>query len=315
VSAGGRWVIFSRRRWKYSNLCLLDTTQDAAHDAHALAARPRGIHARGPRGCTETRSDALACRRLDNGQGEQRSFARYASFPSPLSYTRTRNLTSRPGWGVYVPFSVSIPVTNKAIGGRSSRSYTVENRFAEIISAVKANDIVIIEFGHNDGGSLKPTDNGRSVCPGAGTEVCTSTFNGASVKVYTFPFYLLQAGKALIAKGAKVIYSSQTPNNPWESGAFVYSDSRFVTYTRDAAKTLGASAMFVDHGRYTAEAWRREGKAKTDAAFVTGDHTHTQPAGADLVAKAFFKGVQCAGGGFLNGFVKNATASIPGACL
>jgi rhamnogalacturonan acetylesterase len=173
----------------------------------------------------------------------------------------------------------------------------------------------VIEFGHNDGGSLKPTDNGRSVCPGKGTEVCDSTFNGAAVKVYTYPFYLIQAGKALIAKGAKVIISSQTPNNPWEGGSFSYSDSRFVTYSRDAAKTLGANAMFVDHGRYTAEAWRVLGKAGTDRAFVSGDHTHTQPAGADIVAKAFFKGVQCGGGGFLKGLVKNATATIPGACL
>lgn len=214
-----------------------------------------------------------------------------------------------------MPFSVSLAVTNKAIGGRSSRSFTVENRFAEIINAVKPNDIVVIEFGHNDGGSLRPTDNGRSVCPGAGTEVCDSVFNGAPVKVYTFPFYIIQAGKALIAKGAKVIVSSQTPNNPWESGQFVYGDSRFITYARDAAKTLGSNAMYVDHGRYTAEAWRALGKKGTDDRFVQGDHTHTNAAGADVVAKAFFKGVQCAGGGFLNGFVKNATATIPGSCL
>ncbi|KAF2852434.1 carbohydrate esterase family 12 protein [Plenodomus tracheiphilus IPT5] len=219
------------------------------------------------------------------------------------------------GWGVYFPYSVTLPVVNKAIGGRSSRSYTVEGRFDEIINAVKANDIVIIEFGHNDGGSLSSSDNGRSVCPGTGSETCQSTYNGQQVTVHTFPYYLTEAGKKLIAKGAKVIIASQTPNNPWESGSFVYTDGgRFVTYAEDVAKALGSNAMYVDHGAYTANIWKSYGKAKTDT-FFPQDHTHTSPAGAAVVAKAFVKGLQCGGGGFLDGFVKNSTASIEGTCL
>jgi len=219
------------------------------------------------------------------------------------------------GWGTYLAYSLSTTVVNKAIGGRSSRSYTVEGRFTDIINTVKANDIVIIEFGHNDGGSLTPTDNGRSVCPGKGTETCKSTYNGVATTVYTYPFYLLQAGKAIIAKGAKVIISSPTPNNPWESGSFVYSNSRFVDYSKSSAATLGSNAFYVDHGAYAADAWKTLGKAKTDAYFVAGDHTHTLPIGADVVAKSFVKGLQCAGGGFLQGYVKNSTASITGKCL
>lgn len=219
------------------------------------------------------------------------------------------------GWGVYFPYSVSLSVVNKAIGGRSSRSYTVEGRFDEIINLVKPNDIVIIEFGHNDGGSLSSSDNGRSVCPGTGAETCQSTFNGQAVTVHTFPYYLTEAGKKLIAKGAKVIISSQTPNNPWEGGTFTYSGThRFITYARDVAKALGSNAMYVDHGAYTANIFKTYGKARTDALFPQ-DHTHTSPAGADVVAKAFVKGLQCGGGGFLNGFIKNSTASIEGTCL
>ncbi|KAL1610257.1 hypothetical protein SLS60_001922 [Paraconiothyrium brasiliense] len=132
------------------------------------------------------------------------------------------------GWGVYLPFSVTLPVVNKAIGGRSARSYTVEGHFDELVKVVQPNDIVIIEFGHNDGGSLTPTDNGRTDCPGAGDERCTSTYNGETVTILTYPAYLINAGKALVAKGAKVIISSPTPNNPWEGGTFSYSPSRYV---------------------------------------------------------------------------------------
>ncbi|CAE7214043.1 hypothetical protein CFE70_009722 [Pyrenophora teres f. teres 0-1] len=220
------------------------------------------------------------------------------------------------GWGVYAQGFLSLPVVNKAIGGRSSRSYTDEGRFADIISVVQPNDIVVIEFGHNDGGGLNPgtVDNGRAVCTGSGDETCTSTYNGKQVTVHTFPWYLTQAGKAIIAKGAKVIISSQTPNNPWESGQFVYTDGgRFVTYAKAVAQALGSNAMYVDHGAYAASAWSTLGKTGTDDLFPI-DHTHTNPAGAQLMAQAFFKGVQCGGGGFLKGFVKDG-ASIPGKCL
>ncbi|KAF2661245.1 carbohydrate esterase family 12 protein [Lophiostoma macrostomum CBS 122681] len=216
-------------------------------------------------------------------------------------------------WGYYLPYSLTLPVSNQALGGRSARSFTVEGRFQTIIDQVQANDIVIIEFGHNDGGSLS-TDNGRSDCPGAGSETCTSTYNGQTVTVLTFPAYLINAGKALTAKGAKVIISSQTPNNPWEGGSFSYSPGRFTTYAKSAADAIGSGAQFVDHGTYTADIFKTLGKAKVDALFPN-DHTHTGPEGADTVAKAFVKAVLCSSDGILNAYVKNATASVEGACV
>jgi rhamnogalacturonan acetylesterase len=132
--------------------------------------------------------------------------------------------------------------------------------------------------------------------------------------VLTYPKYLVNAGKALVAKGAKVIISSPTPNNPWEGGSFSYAPSRFTTYSKSAAQQIGSGAFFVDHGQYTANIFKTMGKAKVDKLFPS-DHTHTSPAGADVVSKAFVKALLCAGGGPLNGFVKNGTASVEGACV
>ncbi|KAF2747351.1 carbohydrate esterase family 12 protein [Sporormia fimetaria CBS 119925] len=218
------------------------------------------------------------------------------------------------GWGVYLPYSLTLPVVNRAIGGRSARSYTVEGRFQTLIDTVIPNDIVIIEFGHNDGGSLSQSDNGRTACPGAGSETCRSTYNGQQVTVLTYPAYLVNAGRALVAKGAKVIISSPTPNNPWEGGSFSYAPSRFTTYSQSAAQQIGQNAMFVDHGSYTAAIFKTLGKQKVDS-FFPNDHTHTSPQGADVVNRAFVKAVLCGGGGFLNGFLKNETASVEGTCL
>lgn len=209
---------------------------------------------------------------------------------------------------------MNLPVQNRAIGGRSARSYTVEGRFDTLINSVQPNDIVIIEFGHNDGGSLSNSDNGRTACPGAGDEVCTSTFNGQTVQVLTYPKYLTNAGQALVAKGAKVIVSSPTPNNPWEGGSFVYTPNRFTGYARTVAERIGPNAFFVDHGQYTANIFQSLGKAKVDS-FFPNDHTHTSPEGADVVHKAFVKGVLCAGGSFLAGHLKNTTGSVQGSCI
>lgn len=82
------------------------------------------------------------------------------------------------GWGHYLqysfPSSVAV-VSNKAIAGRSARSYTREGRFDAVVALVQSGDWVVIEFGHNDGGSLS-TDNGRTDCFGDGAETCQTTY-------------------------------------------------------------------------------------------------------------------------------------------
>lgn len=58
------------------------------------------------------------------------------------------------GWGHYLQYSFATTVavvSNKAIAGRSARSYTREGRFDTVIGLVQSGDWVIIEFGHNDG--------------------------------------------------------------------------------------------------------------------------------------------------------------------
>ena len=96
------------------------------------------------------------------------------------------------GWGVFAGNYLNIPVVNRAVAGRSSRSYTDEGRcksayimqiflltgdpidspVASLISIVQAGDIAVIEFGHNDGGG--PSASTRGVCSGEDT---TTTCN------------------------------------------------------------------------------------------------------------------------------------------
>lgn len=219
--------------------------------------------------------------------------------------------TNPPGWGPYLSKYLTIPVVNKAISGRSARSFTNENRFSEIERALAPGDIVVIEFGHNDGSSPNSAnDNGRSACPGTGPEVCKSGKTGETV--YTFNYYVEKAARTFIAKGAEVIVSSQTPNNVWEGGRFNGAPSRFVAYAASAAKNVGApGSSFVDHFQATVNMMAKLGNAKTNALFPR-DHTHTSPEGGDLVAQAFVQAVAVAWNGTtpLREFVKSPSPVV-----
>ena len=68
------------------------------------------------------------------------------------------------GWGAYFGRYATTTVVNRAIGGRSARSFTEEGRFQAVANEVKAGDIVVIEFGHNDGGALNDTSRARGTC-------------------------------------------------------------------------------------------------------------------------------------------------------
>ncbi|KIY64607.1 carbohydrate esterase family 12 protein [Cylindrobasidium torrendii FP15055 ss-10] len=196
------------------------------------------------------------------------------------------------GWGAYLTNYISLSVANRAIAGRSARSYTRDGRFDQIKALVKSGDFVVIEFGHNDGGSLATSDNGRSDCEpvnGDYSTTCTTTYNGVTETVLTYEKYLANAAKAFKALGANVIISSATPNNVWETGTFTYSANRFVTYAQDAATEAGVT--FADHGIYTASLYKNQG-ADVVNAYYPNDHTHTSPAGANVVARAFVLAVE-----------------------
>ncbi|QDS73720.1 hypothetical protein FKW77_003605 [Venturia effusa] len=206
------------------------------------------------------------------------------------------------GWGEHLQGYVNVPVVNKAMGGRSARSFTEEGRFREVAALVTAGDVLIVELGHNDQGSLSSQgeDLGKVPCAGSGNETCKSTVNGRPVIVRTFPAYLIDAGNAFVAKGGKVVFSSMTPNNICESGRCTYTPSRFTYFTKQAAQTVGHGSTFVDHGLYTAKAYQALGAAKVNSFFPFSnkeggrDHTHTSDPGAMAVANAFVKAVLCA---------------------
>src|SRR5437867_12654193 len=66
------------------------------------------------------------------------------------------------GWGSVIgPHfdATRIKIENRALGGRSSRTFLTEGLWAKVLADLKAGDFVLMQFGHNDGG---PLDSGRA---------------------------------------------------------------------------------------------------------------------------------------------------------
>ncbi|KAH8834780.1 putative rhamnogalacturonan acetyl esterase [Flagelloscypha sp. PMI_526] len=199
------------------------------------------------------------------------------------------------GWGEKIgQYLTGITIVNKAVSGRSARSYTREGKWAAVAALLKAGDYVVIEFGHNDGGD--PSTSDRASVYGEGTDTVTVTLSDGTVEtVYTWPTYIGKMIDSAIAKGATPIISSQpkkkAPNNIFENVTTpTYAPVRFVPYASNIATKKGVP--FVDHYLATYSLYVKLGKTTTEGYFPN-DHTHTNDAGANQVAWAFLSGLKC----------------------
>src|SRR5215471_12196581 len=65
------------------------------------------------------------------------------------------------GWGDLLDryFDLDrIDVVNRALGGRSSRTFVTGGQWGQVLAALKPGDFVLMQFGHNDAGPLDDTE-------------------------------------------------------------------------------------------------------------------------------------------------------------
>ncbi|CAZ81591.1 unnamed protein product [Tuber melanosporum] len=197
------------------------------------------------------------------------------------------------GWGT--PFSqyIDLPIINLARGGRSARSYYREGLQAELISQIEAGDYVILEFGHNDGGSPATSDRAPTWGDGAQTTV-VKLANGTVETVQTFVTYEKWFIRDVIGKGGFPVVSSTTPNgDAWNPAhTEMLAPNRFVPYAKMAAGNF-TEATYIDHYEFVTIAFETLGYTNVYPKLFPNDHTHTSPEGADIVAQAFVNGLKC----------------------
>ena len=199
------------------------------------------------------------------------------------------------GWGQELAqfFDLTkINVVNRAIGGRSSRTFQNEGRWEKVLAEMRKGDFVLIQFGHNDVGKYDdPAAKERPSLHGEGEETVEVTkLNGTKETLHTFGWYMRKYGNDARAKGATAIFCSMVPHKDWENGKIIRKESEtFVKWTENAAKASGAA--YINLNEIVALEFERLGAEKVEPLF--GDaRTHSTPAGARLNAELVIAGIR-----------------------
>ena len=195
------------------------------------------------------------------------------------------------GWGERIaPYfdAGKINVVNAAIGGRSSRTFYTEGRWERVRAQLKRGDVVLIQFGHNDGGRIgDPASKNRASVPGIGPETVEDTRpDGSREAVHSFGWYMARYVADARDKGAIVVIASPIPHrDKWQHERDF---ANFADWGRQVAAAGGAH--FMDLTMLVSNAYREVGAATVDT-FFSDARTHTNAAGAEFNARQVVAGL------------------------
>ena len=193
------------------------------------------------------------------------------------------------GWGeecgkYFDPAKVN--VVNVAIGGRSSRTFITEGRWAATLSMMKPGDAVVIQFGHNDGGPINDDSRARGSIRGAGdqTEQIDNLLTKQPETVRTYGAYLRQYLADTRAKGATPYLCTQVPRKMWEADGTRISRPTDGTVVWARQVAAAEQATLLDLHEAVAASYDALGRDSVEPFFADA-RTHTTIAGADHTAR------------------------------
>src|ERR1041385_2823809 len=183
------------------------------------------------------------------------------------------------GWGdtIAAHFDTNrIRVRNRALGGRSSRTFFTEGLWEKVRAELKPGDFVLMQFGHNDGGGIN-ANKSRGSLKGVGdeTQEVTKT-NETKEVVHTFGWYMRTYVRDAKAKGATPIVCSLIPRNDWKDGRLQRTAKDYRDFAAEGARQ--EAGLFVDRNKTIARKYEAEGKEAVTKKYFLNEHPPPPPA-------------------------------------
>ncbi len=199
-----------------------------------------------------------------------------AANKSPKAFPET-------GWGMELQsfFDEAITVDNRALNGRSTKSFINEKRWESILTTLKSGDYVLIEFGHND----EKVEN-----PAVGTSL------------QDFKLNLIKYVQETQAKKAYPILMTPIMRRNFKNGVFADTHLGYPDVVRKLADSL--HIPLIDMHRKTEKLIVGLGEKPSvklfnhvDSGHVNYpkgkiDNTHLSPEGAKVVASLVAQGIK-----------------------
>jgi lysophospholipase L1-like esterase len=206
--------------------------------------------------------------------------------------TAAKNKLPIIGWGEMLKDYLDtshVQIENRARGGRSARTFITEGLWEAVRSQLKPEDVVIIQFGHNDGYSKISA--ARYDLPGLGDE--TQQIEDPKTKkpfvLHTYGYYMRTMISEAKATGAKVIVLGSVPRCSWKDGRIVRDEAQHVTWAKNVAAQQ--TVLFWDDNDAIARIYDKLGADRTKKRYFPQDNTHTNPLGAKLNAAVITLGL------------------------
>ncbi len=198
----------------------------------------------------------------------------FQSFMAPDSLKLIRNLIR----------SDSAVVDDRAMGGKSTRSFFEEGRWSEIYRQLRPGDLVLIQFGHNDASVNK------------GERYTSLPGYREFLRLYVSQSYEKGAIPILVTPVAR--------NYPWKDGVLGNTHGTYPDAMKEVA--AGTGAGLIDLNALSMDYFSRRGRDYVTMTYFMNfppglyeaypdgsrDNTHFQPAGATVVAQLLFNAMK-----------------------
>ena len=202
------------------------------------------------------------------------------------------------GWGMVLPelLTDGVKVVNRALNGRSTRSFRTQGHWQKIQEELRPGDFVLIQFGHND---QKESDTSRYAAP--------QTDYRSNLTRYV---------AETRAKGATPVLLTPVSRRKFsESGQFIDQHGEYPGVVRELARQL--NVPLIDLHKTSMDELARQGPQASERMFLhfggdyypnlpkgKADNTHFSPYGAAVMAGLVADGLR--GVETLRPFLKNS---------